>query len=686
MPFSISDYAYTAALLAYGAFATLLAFRSARSWITSFLILAAGTTAAWAGTMLLVEWLAVPSWAAGLTGTLRDGFWFAVVLAVLYTAGRDKTVWLGLIFAAAAASSLHALFSITGLNAGTALGIALDSRATGLLMVIVGLMLVDNMMRNLSRDQFWSAKFLGIGLIGVLLFQFLVRVPEFLTGSPEERLLGAFPFVYLLVLPLFVVTAVRSPSLQLRIHSSRKIVFHTTALIAAGILLQGTAIAAYYVRTYGGDNATVLSIVLGFGGAMGVAVAAASTGARSRLRMFINENFFSYKYDYRLEWDKFIRALSSPQEGDVPLRALRTLAETLDSSGGALWLMRERWHQFMPVAQWSFRDDFVPVALDDSCLAAFMSEDRTHIELTSSTREPDALLWQSRYPSGWLAIPLRYRSTLIGVALLNQPRAARKLDWEDGKLISLVALQLAAYLVQDETAQALADARQLEEFNKRFAFIVHDVKNTIGQLSLLVRNVEVFGHNEEFRRDMIVTLRNSVEKLQELLAQLKGETSSKASAAQMEEWTNMAALVSNFVKEKCRLGLNVAMPDGALPLCAELPDQKAFITVLEHVVTNATEAAPEGSAVNIRVLASGASIRVTVEDRGRGMTNHFIANELFRPLRTMKRNGFGIGAYQAREIMRDLGGDIEVFSKVGEGTTVSLLLPVAVPKKELARA
>ena len=139
---------------------------------------------------------------------------------------------------------------------------------------------------------------------------------------------------------LFVLSAVRSPSLQLRIHSSRRVVFHSTALIIIGILLEGTALAAYYVRTYGGDEATALSIILGFSIAIAVAIALSSTSIRSRLRTFLNENFFNYKYDYRLEWQKFIQALSACEGDDIPLCVLRTLAEVLDSPGGGLWVFQ----------------------------------------------------------------------------------------------------------------------------------------------------------------------------------------------------------------------------------------------------------------------------------------------------------------------------------------------------------
>ena len=135
--------------------------------------------------------------------------------------------------------------------------------------------------------------------------------------------------------------------------------------------LQGAAIASYYLRTRGGDNGTVLAILVGFASAIAVVIVLASRTARSRVTAFINENFFNYKYDYRLEWQKFIQAVSGWQDDNVPLGVLRTLAELVDSPGGALWVWRERWSRFMPVAHWSMDRELIPIAAGDPCFKHF---------------------------------------------------------------------------------------------------------------------------------------------------------------------------------------------------------------------------------------------------------------------------------------------------------------------------
>src|SRR3546814_20309556 len=62
---------------------------------------------------------------------------------------------------------------------------------------------------------------------------------------------------------------------------------------------------------------------------------------------------------------------------------------------------------------------------------------------------------------------------------------------------------------------ALADARRFDEFNRRFAFILHDIKNLVSQLSLVARNAERHADNPDFRADLIATLQESAGRMNE---------------------------------------------------------------------------------------------------------------------------------------------------------------------------
>jgi putative PEP-CTERM system histidine kinase len=668
---------YVLDFLGYGVFAAVLVVRNLRQPMSVLMALAATVTAVWAISELGSSHSLSPDWCARLVSALRDGAWFAVVLVMMDRTSRSLTTWRVLAAITTCMVLFHAALATSNITLGSMAGVRIDARLSGLLTTILGCILTENLARNSSRDQFWSRKFLIIGMVAILTFQFVIQLTAFLNQQSIPTLLIAGPFFYLVALPLFALTAIRTPTATRDVYASRTVIFHTASLVIAGIVFQGTAIAAYYLRSYGGGTGIALAIILAFAAFVGLLGIATSSTLRSRLRNLINENFYKYKYDYRAEWTKFIFALSAVEESGTSLKVLRTFADLMDSPGGALWLWKDSFRQFVPTAKWSVRANLKPIIRDDTILAQFENDACILIDLTSIDQPGDLSSWKEHFPGGWLIVPLRYRSRLMAIILLSRPRTPRTLDWEDRNLIALVAMQLAAYLVHDETNQALLDAKQMEEFNKRFAFVVHDMKNTIGQLELLARNSERFSEDPTFQKDMSITLRNSVEKLNALLVQLRPSEGLQESNSKRgrDEVVNVVELVKSFVVEKQGFGLPVSMNDAVSPAYATIADDKTLINVLEHVVANAIDVTPSNAKVELQLSAQRGAIRIAINDHGPGMSQEFINERLFRPFRTTKQRGFGIGAYQAREKVRNMGGTFEVFSAEGRGTSVVISLP-----------
>ena len=676
MPSTLSVTALFACAAAYLVFAGLLVARGKPAALTVGLAVGAVSIAGWAIMALLGALrLAAPLY-VDIARTLQTAAWLGVMLVVLFR-GTGQRVWSGLTLAAAGILLAQLLFQLGSSEGFWLLGVRIDAIFTRVAADILGLIIVENMLRNFGQDEFWSLKFLAIGVSAMLGMDLLAVIPEFLTHHRSETLEGARPILLTLLLPLFVMTAVRNPAAQLKIHSSRRLVFHTTTLVGAGILLEGVAIAAYYVKVYGGDTGTVLSVVLGFSGLVLLAVTAASSTIRAGIRAFISENFFSYKYDYRVEWTKLVLSLAAKADADVPLRVLRAMAELLESPGGAIWLRREGSQQFAPMAHWSVRQQLSPLSVDGPEAASVAADDCVLIDLTESENAGLAKLWRAHVPSAWVIVPMRYRAQLVAIALIDKPRLTRELGWEDRDLIELAALQLALSLVQDDAARTLSEGQQLAEFNKRFAFVIHDIKNTIAQLDLLASNAQLFGDDAEFRADMAPTLRNAVDKLQNLLSQLKVRRDDVDKVmTSTSEVSDVCDLVQKFAAGKQAQGHRVSLvADMPTPATVSVCNSQGFLNVLEHVFNNAVEATPPDECVSVRLHCTDKAVSVDITDHGSGMSQEFIANELFRPLRTTKQKGFGIGAYQAREIVRTLGGDVSVRSAAGFGTTVSIVLP-----------
>jgi signal transduction histidine kinase len=155
-----------------------------------------------------------------------------------------------------------------------------------------------------------------------------------------------------------------------------------------------------------------------------------------------------------------------------------------------------------------------------------------------------------------------------------------------------------------------------------------------------------------------------------------GERSGAGAANETAGAMDIGALVQDFVATKRGLGIEIIATANTEPLEVSVPNPRELLDVLEHVFTNAVEAM-DGGTVELKLSRRGQRACVDVIDHGPGMSDEFINTQLFRPLRSTKNSGLGIGAYQAREIVHSIGGDLEIKSKIGLGTTVTLSLPIS---------
>src|SRR5690606_25926204 len=134
----------------------------------------------------------------------------------------------------------------------------------------------------------------------------------------------------------------RNKDWTIDIHMSRRVVFHSTALLGSGLYLLAAAGVGYYVRFFGGTWGSTLQITLLFGAVLLLTMLFFSGTLRSRIKVYVNKNFFSYRYDYREEWLRFTRMLNAQDVGgNLHERVIRALADLMESPSGGLWLRNE---------------------------------------------------------------------------------------------------------------------------------------------------------------------------------------------------------------------------------------------------------------------------------------------------------------------------------------------------------
>lgn len=546
------------------------------------------------------------------------------------------------------------------------------------ILAVIGLLALENLYRNAEPKVRWAVKYFCFGLGAVLGFDFFFFADAALFGRIDQTFFDARGFVNALVSPLLAIAVSRSTLWDVDIHVSRAAVFHSAALVGSGVYLIGMAAAGFYLKEVGGEWGRILQILFLASALLILLVIFSSGAVRAKVKVWISKHFFSYKYDYREEWLRFIRTVASVDSGiDLQARILRSIADIIQADSGGLWVLRQEDNAYLPTALWHM-DDRQPGVPMQSEFVQFLGKTQWIVDLDEYRRDasryddvpfPEWILNNRRV---WLVVPLIYRDSVQGFVILGDPQVRRGLDWEDFDLLRTVGHQAASYLAEQQAMNELSDARRLQDFNRRSAFIIHDIKNVVSQMSLMMQNAERFGDNPEFQKDMMATVSNSVARMKDLLERFK-----LALVPESEQASDLVSLpvvvrqvVANWRKQKDNLVVEI---DGSVSLPV---DQEKLVSILDHLLQNAIEAAGAEGRVTLRQKMLDDEVCIEVEDDGPGMDQAYVDTHLFRPLDSQKTTGFGLGAYQIRQLVRELGGRLEVHTEVGHGTTMRVILPV----------
>ncbi len=567
--------------------------------------------------------------------------------------------------------------ALLGLDVGAQAAVARALLISQMAWAVLGLLLVEQVFRNQAEQGRWGAKPLCLGLGVVFLFDIYLFSQALMFGSFDADALTARSLVHALAVPLLLMASSRSQRWLAKVQVSKTAAFYSASLLLIGLYLLFIAAVGYYVRFFGGTWGGALQVALLFAALVLLLVLVLSGALRARLRVFLGKNFFSYRYDYRLEWLRFTAMLSTksaPQE--VGALVVRGLADMVECSAGALWFKALGDDQFVQSATWNLPE--LPVREPtDSPFSRLMAEREWIIDLgaarTGSSAADDAALvpaWLNELPSAWLVVPLLVGDEMLGFVVLAKPRTDVALDWEVRDLLKTAARQAAGFLAQMHATEALLEARKFDAFNKMSAFVVHDLKNIITQLSLMMKNAERHRDNPEFQADMVMTVESSLDKMRQMMLQLR-EGEKPAGTASGVELAPILQRIESAARQRGRQ-LVVQVDDRV----ATRGHAQRLERVIGHVVQNALDATPNSGTVWVRLAQAAGRVLVEVGDTGVGMAPEFIQHRLFRPFNSTKTSGMGIGSYESFQYIKELGGSIDVKSELGQGTIITLLMPL----------
>ena len=691
---TVGIWSYGLATVGFVAFAVRLAL-GWRPGIRAALLLAATVmTGLWAATGVAFSYRPGHAlwFALAVADALRYAVWFLFLANLLQSTGSGtRAVWVDGIpkwLVALVAIALIACLLIPVeppfmpvVDAGgrrTAFGIQLG-------LAIFGLVLLEQLIRRAEPSARWALKPLCVGLAGVFAFDLYFFADAMLFSRLDADTWVARGAANALVIPFIAVATGRNPGWKIEMHMSRGAVFHSTAVLVSGVFLLMVAGAGYIVRFMGGEWGRALQIEVIFVALLVGMLVVSSGKFRSRLRVFVSKHFFSYRYDYREEWLRFTRTLAEASGvRDVQEKTIRALAELVESPAGAMWLRQEE-PVFRPVSRWNMPATDAAERIDGS-LPRFLQRTGWIVDLSEyqadaeGYAELDVPLWLREMRSAWLVVPLVSGADLIGFVVLANSRAKIDVNWEVRDLLKVASRQAASYLGQVRATEALVEARKFDAFNRMSAFVVHDLKNLVAQLSLMLKNAERHRDNPDFQRDMLATVEHVVGRMNQLMLQLR----TGAAPVGKPRLTDVEAIVRAVCKARAgaQTPIELDLDHGLLALGHE----DRLDHVIGHLIQNAVDATTGGGLVKVRLFREDAFVVVEVTDTGIGMSAEFIRERLFKPFETSKPTGMGIGVYESAQYVASLGGKIQFESTPESGTRVRLLLPAGDSPVPPARA
>lgn len=431
----------------------------------------------------------------------------------------------------------------------------------------------------------------------------------------------------------------------------------------------GLAVVSIGAGWLGNRLGTAVALAVGLPAGIFVLAMGAVPGAGPRLDGWLCRHLRVHRHDYRQVWPTFVEVLTGADprpSDDLPERVIRAVAGTVGAGGGGIWLV-EADQSFRRLASLAMPSPTAATGLAPALAAALLAADGP---LPMAEPLPGGGQWPAFLPrpaAAWLALPLIHKEALFGVMVLAGPPGRRHLDDEDRDLLRLVARQAASYLAEDETARQLADARQFESFTRRFAYIMHDLKNVGSELTLTLANARRHRDNPAFYNDLLETLEASVDRLGRLIAQLRNERQPRL------EPVALAPLLRRLAQSRADRRLILIEP---LPPLAARVEADALEAALDHLVDNALAALGAGGRLKLGLERREHMATVLVEDDGPGLPPGLVdAAGRGRPFTSRKPGGLGLGLDQARHTAERVGGRFELVSRPGRGTAVALHLP-----------
>ena len=551
-----------------------------------------------------------------------------------------------------------------------------------LLMLTVVLANFEVTLRSANLEQRWRIKFLilGVGSIFVAMIYVLSQVLLFSSiGQDFSLMISTVIFVGCC---LITFSLARHRLLDVDVFASRYVVYNSITLIVVGIYLLIVGGLVQAIKSLGGDFNFYLGSLFVFLSILFMAILLLSYNVRKRVKIFIDRHFYKNKHDYRKEWLELTARLSSKLNVQDLLPPLANMIfETFWIKRTILWLYDDqerelrivqpaddlpfRSMKWEPTLIQALKDRDYPLVLDDP-----QGDQKEDPKLSRVLDERQKAMFRSMGVS--ILVPLIIEKQLIGILGLSKSHSGTPLNYEDHDLMKTMAKQAASSILNAKLSQRLVSSKELDTFHSLSIFLLHDLKNFVSMISLVVENMSLNFDNPEFRKDALVSLSLTVEKMKRLMERLAALSKTPDPC--------YASVDLNAMVQETLVEIGKSIKSKIIKDLHELPvihvDPVQIRKVLTNLLLNAEEAITGEGEIRLTTSVQDGMVTLSVSDNGCGIPSEFLENRLFKPFSTTKSQGFGIGLYQLKSILEAHGGRIQANSEVGKGSTFTVALPI----------
>lgn len=535
---------------------------------------------------------------------------------------------------------------------------------------------LEGILRSTTGASRWHVKYGVLGLAGISVGFVFVISQNLIYHLARVSFMPVLSAAVLLSLLPLAYGVVRGRFLDVDVFISRYVIYNSLAALTLGAYLVAMGLLAKAVGYAGIEYDLFWKFFLAFASGMALAVLLLSSDVRKRVKHFINRHFYKNKYDYRLEWTALSRRLGAEaSRGEIARSVVGMLHETMFVRQLSLWLAADDGGSFRLAASQGLAETSEAISAQGGLAAWMLSRAKTFRAEELESEVPLAygehLRLFEQELKAVLVTPLVAGERLLGFISVGPEPSGHEFSEDDFDLLDSVAAQAAGVLLGTYLSASLVKAQEEQVFHRLASFVIHDLKNVVSMLSLVVQNAERHIANPEFQKDALATIRETVEKMKALSGKLSDARQQRFELhrrpLRLDELAHQAA--SSFAANGARLEVAAGQP---LEVAA---DREQLGKVLTNLLLNAAEAGARN--INLAAYAEKGWAVLELADDGAGMEREFLERRLFKPFATTKKKGLGIGMYQSRLIVEAHGGRIEAASTPGQGTTFKVRLPLA---------